>query len=333
MVSLAESGSAVASYGFSVETIVEHYSNWVAEPFYVVVVGWNQSKADYEYAYFRSLKRGNSYYSYEVMCKFRQLHYGIEDKAFFTYGERDRRKIKSSVVLASLTYARTYDVEDTWRTCGEDYNRWITGLRRKYGDIDVVRCFESQTDGQCHIHAVLLFKEMRFQGFRWNKYKNGRRIITYRVGDIKPFRAGWKYGFSDFQLCHSLRGALKYISKYLTKSVSKDEENGKNIKTLALSWFFHRRSFSISGEIANVYSDLIHMPHDNSNTVVPHFELLDGSTLNCEVSRWRLYGFARGDDVKWGRGFCKIARDEVGWLVDEGFISLRENVSEVRFVG
>jgi hypothetical protein len=137
-------------------------------------------------------------------------------------------------------------------------------------------------------------------------FRNGHRIITYRIDKVEPFKAGWRGGYADFQLCHNVKGAFRYISKYLAESVLRGEGNKTRERTLALSWFFHKRSFSISGDIAQVYSDLILSPYGNSNAVVPYFRLLDGSTLKCEVSKWKLYGFVKGDHVKWGCNFREI---------------------------
>jgi len=332
MVSLAECRSAVACYGFSVETLVDYYLQWVVEPFYVIVSGWNGFKKDFQYASFASVKRGDERYARRVMHKFRNLSDEMKDKVFFTFGERDRSKIESRVVFASLTYDRKMNLEDTWRFVGKDFNRWITRLRKRFGKIDVVRCFESQVDGYCHIHAVLLFKETKLRGFRWDKFKNGHRIITYRVDNVEPFKVAWGGGFSDVQLCHSVKGAFRYISKYLVKTVYADGEEGNPVtKTLALSWFFHKRVFSVSGDIAKVYSDLIFSLNSNSNSFVPYFLLFDGSKLECEVAKWHLYGFLKGDHVKWKKNFQLHDRSEIDRLEDEGLIDRPERFSYASF--
>jgi len=326
LVSLAKCRSAVACYGFKVDTVVQHYLEWVVVPFYVLIVGWNPFKGDYDYAVFQSAKRGDEKYSCKVMRRFGELKQRLEDKTFFSFGERDRKKIESSVVYATLTYKREIELEDTWRYVSSDFNKWITRLRRRFGKIDVLRCFESQEDGYCHVHAVLLLREAKFRGFRRDKFKDGKRIITYRVDQVEPFKAGWRGGFVDVQLCNSVKGAFYYISKYLAKSVSKDEEGGKAVKTLALSWYFRKRSFSVSGGFAEVYSDLI-IDRDNSNLFVPYVLTFDGKKIECEVSKWHLYGFVKGDHVKWAKNFRKMELSEINDLEEKGLIERPERYS------
>lgn len=136
----------MSCYGFRVDTVMQYYLEWVAVPFYVLIVGWNPFKGNYDYAVFQSAKRGDEKYSCKVMRRFGELKQRLEDKTFFNFGERDRKKIESSVVYATLTYKREIELEDTWRYVSSDFNKWITRLRRKFGKIDVLRCFESQED-------------------------------------------------------------------------------------------------------------------------------------------------------------------------------------------
>jgi hypothetical protein len=45
------------------------------------------------------------------------------------------------------------------------------------------------------------------------------------------------------------------------------------------------------------YSDLV-KHRDNSNLSVPCLRASDGGKVICEVSRWHLYGFVKGNHVK-----------------------------------
>jgi hypothetical protein len=231
-------------------------------------------------------------------------------------------------LMKERNFERPYEisVEQNMKGKRPERARWITRLRRRFGKIDVLRCFESHEDGYCHVHAVLLFREAKFRGFRWDKFKDGKRIITYRVDQVEPFKAGWRGGFADIQLCSSVKGAFSYISKYLTKSVSNDEEGGKGVKTLALSWYFRKRSFSVSGGFAEVYGDLI-IDRDNSNLFVPYVLTFDGKKIECEVSKWHLYGFVKGDHVKWARDFRKMELSEINDLEEKGLIERPERYS------
>jgi hypothetical protein len=182
MVNLSVCRSAVATYGFSVDTIISYYQEWVVEPFYVVVVGFNKLKCDYEYRAFRSAKRGDSKYSFKVRERFDALKHAVDKGVeWFNWRETDRVKISSPCIYITLTYDRSHDLEDSWLEVGRDFNRYISRLRRKYGKIHVVRAFESHKDGYCHVHAVLLFDSVMWRGFR---HTGANGFVTFRVDAV-----------------------------------------------------------------------------------------------------------------------------------------------------
>jgi hypothetical protein len=55
-----------------------------------------------------------------------------------------------------------------WEEVGQDFNRWISAMRRRYGKISILRSWESHEDGYPHIHCVLLFDECEFKTFFYN---------------------------------------------------------------------------------------------------------------------------------------------------------------------
>jgi hypothetical protein len=54
--------------------------------------------------------------------------------------------------------------------------------------------------------------------------------------------------------------------------------------------------------------------------------LLNGSKLECEVSEWHLYGFLKGDHVKWKKSFQLVDRSEIDRLESEGLIDRPERL-------
>jgi hypothetical protein len=238
---------------------------------------------------------------------------------FFRFGERDRKKIASPCVLATLTYSHSScNTEDSWLGAGKDFNRWITRLRKRFGKIDVVRVFESHESGYCHIHALLYFRERSWRGFRWDGWKNGKRVIKYRADEVELLKAGWRGGFADVLLMNSTKAGFNYLAKYLSKSVDYKAEDGKAVKTLALAWFFRKRSFSISGHLAQQYSDLIKQLNSNSNLTCDIELPFDGSVVFCGVAEWNLYGFVKGFVDGWGDQWRKISGNELLELENEG---------------
>ena len=96
-----------------------------------------------------------------------------------------------------------------WEEVGKDFNRWISALRRRYGQISVLRCWEAQRDGYPHIHCVLLFHGCEFQTFF---YKGKWRISKKREIEVL-----WRWGYSDFFALYSLGAGVGYVLKYVTK--------------------------------------------------------------------------------------------------------------------
>jgi hypothetical protein len=166
----------------------------------------------------------------------------------------------------------------------------------------------------------MFFREHSWRGFRWDTFKNGRRYVSYRVDQVQEFRKGWRGGFSDILLMNSCRAGFNYCAKYLLKAVSlRDAEQSsgganketKHVKTLALSWFFRKRSFAISGGLAQLYSDLIKQLNSNSNLTCDVVIGFSGEVVFCGVVEWSLHGFVRGFVDGWGDHWQKVARDEL----------------------
>ena len=67
-------------------------------------------------------------------------------------------------LFLTLTYDTKLDDRDTARqTIYIEYNRAVTRLRRKYGQISILRVWEASKKGYPHIHAILLFHDSKFK--------------------------------------------------------------------------------------------------------------------------------------------------------------------------
>jgi hypothetical protein len=316
--------SAVSCYGFSTDLVVKHYKEWVTVPFYIVVSGYNEHTNEYEYACFRSPKRGDERYARKLLSRFEGLSKTIPNVTSFKFGERDRKKIASPCVFVTLTYDPSVcTIEESWLNAGKDLDRWITRLRRRLGKISVVRVFEAHESGYCHIHALLYFRGRSWRGFRWDGWKNGKRVTKYRVDEVELLKAGRRGGFADVLLMSSTKAGFNYLIKYLSKSVDCKAEDGKAVKTLALSLFFRKRSFSISGHLAQQYSDLIKQLNSNSNLTCDIELSLDGSVVFCGVAEWSLHGFVKGFVDGWGDHWQKVSRNMLVELEESGRIEIK----------
>jgi len=318
--SLSRCASDVSCYGFSVDLVEQHYRAWVVIPFYVVVTGYNEHTQNQEYGCFRSAKRGDKKYSNKVKAKFEALENAVPKVSYFPWGTRNKAVIRSPCAFLTFEFdPNRFSCEDSWLLAGTEFNRYITGKRKKYGKIDVVRVFESHESGYCHIHAVLWFHEKEWTGFRWdNKGK-----IKYRVNEVETLKEGWHGGFSDVLLMQNSHSGFRYLAKYLTKCIDFEKEDVKSARTLSMCWYFRERSFGVSGSLLGLYSDVINTLKSNSNLNCDVEIGFDGSVVFCGVAEWFLHGFVRGFVEDWGDHWRKIPIDQLLKLENLGYFEKR----------
>ena len=92
----------------------------------------------------------------------------------------------------------------------------------------------------------------------------------------------------------SLGRGLSYLKKYLLKSIDVQNKDSKTLKTLALTWLFNKRAFSLSGKFRKMFIDLIKTKH-NSNHKTTQI------TLEGEIIKEYVYsvlGFVPADVVR-----------------------------------
>jgi hypothetical protein len=313
---------SVESQRFSVDDTVLAYLAWVKISFWVIVVGWNESTQRFEYGAFRSAKRGDPKYAMQTKSRFYGLFRSLPSEDFFSWGDRGRVSSPLLFVTHTVDPSRI-SLAGSWLDVGSEFNRWISLLRSKFGKISVVRTWDSHESGFCHVHALLMFHDRSFDGY----LHHGRKgKTTYRLSnrsELATIKAGWKAGFSDVQMCSSVSSAGRYLGKYLTKCVDHAKTDSKGVKTLALAWYFGKRSFSISGDFIDAYHDLI-QASDNSNRVGLQLRL-SGSPIHVGVVEWRLFGFYLGDRIGWKALFLnRIAAQAVSEIVSsEGFVPIQ----------
>jgi hypothetical protein len=178
-------------------------------------------------------KRGNDVYWWRVGKRLSSFQ-GLEDHAFFN----PHSNIKvSSVLFVTLTYdVKKATIREAWETIGEDYNKWIRNLRKKFGRISYLRCWEASRRGYPHIHVLMMFHDYTFKITRING--------KYRILEKEAFEKSY-HSFVDVQAIREMKRGIQYVTKYLTKTI---HENQTQTLTLALCWLFRKRSFAISGD-------------------------------------------------------------------------------------
>lgn len=226
-------------------------------------------------------KRGNEVYRWRLKKRFKEIG-DIEEIKFFDF---DDEKAETPCLFLTLTYdIKRCSMKEAWKNIGNEWNRYITKLRKKFGKIDVIRVWESTERGYPHIHAILYFVDRKFDILFMSDKHN---VKIARIKEKVEFEG--YHSFVDVFGVDSLSTALNYILKYLFKVHS--ENSGYKAKlTLANLWIHQKRCFSISGDFIN---DLISARH-NSNS-----ELKGQSNLKGEIiDKWVRVGFYNRDEVK-----------------------------------
>ena len=227
------------------EVIKEAFIEWSTFDEYLIFRKENIYTSEKEWRAVKAAKRGNDVYAWRLKKRLGHLR-SIPNVRFFNHKDRSRRH-KTRTLFIMLTYKRDDRLDVVWEEIGSDYNRWITGLRRKYGKIEVVRTWEAHGDGYPHIHCVLLFEEIEFETFLYNG--------KWRINRKDDISRNWHFGFVDVLALSSIRAGVNYMVEYLTKAHRVLIEKGadrRRVLTLALMLIFRKHSFSISRSLSEV---------------------------------------------------------------------------------
>ncbi|MDP2972401.1 MAG: hypothetical protein Q8P64_24835 [Deltaproteobacteria bacterium] len=290
------------------EAVVSWFRDWSSHDEYLILRKDSGLEAGLEFKAVKMAKRGNSVYSYRVEERLRGLD-AVPDLKWFNPRDRSSRH-QTSALFVTLTYERTdLRVDEAWERIGEDYNRFISAMRARYGKIQHFRTWEAQKAGYPHIHAVLYFEEQSFEAFYYGD--------AWRVQEKHDLESLWPHGFIDVEALASLRGGIGYVAKYLSKvhrALGQEGAEGAphgegqglgglisraSVLTMALASAMGRRAFSVSKGLFDLTTDL-----RNSNSVQVDLE-------GNPVFRWVLTGFWSGNLGRWVR---TLSRAEYGAL-------------------
>jgi hypothetical protein len=233
-------------------------------------------------------KRGNDVYQRRIKTRLDWLNREIPDQKFFEIKDFQVGKdVKTSLLWITLTCdTKRSSIIEAWENVGEDYNRFISALRRKYGHVSVLRVWESYENGYPHIHAIMVFDDVKFSVFPWWDEDKGKMKLTFRIQEKDEISSLW-HSYVDVQAVSSTSALFTYLKKHQEKiilglsgdiqegegsRVGFDLENVKGLRTLFLSWLFRKRSFSVSGDFREKLLDLISHLH-NSNMLKRQIDL------------------------------------------------------------
>ena len=254
-------------------------------------------------------KRGNDVYRWRVkesLRKLEDLTYQNEIR-FFKKGDL---KPKTKCVFFVLTYdTKRCSMKEAWENVGVEFNRFMSWLRRRFGEASCFRTWEAFDNGYPHINAIVFFREREFSVW-WDK------ASTSRIQEKREFEGGW-HSFIDVEAVENLGSSFRYLLKYVWKVHNRESgsRDVKHDKTLSLMWLYRKRAFGLSGQFLR---DLRQYRLDygvlhNSNSKVQ-------SDLygNLIVRRWVFLGMA-----DWGGlvALCKIGRRDLWHFEIDGLPS------------
>jgi len=326
-----------SSFEDALDFLMEIFSLWRDRSEFMVFrgeyVGRGEPRAD-RWKAVKCSKRGNDVYQRRIKTRLGWLDREIPDHKFFELRDfQVDRPVKTSLLWITLTYDPSHSNGSliyAWENLGKDFNRLMSALRRKYGKTSYMRVWESYESGFPHVHAVMMFKEAEFSVFpRWSEKENK---LTFRIMEKEEIAGLW-HSFVDVQAISSTRAVFTYLKKHQEKvilglsgsiqdhapcdpTVGFDLENVKGLLTLALTWVFRKRSFSVSGDFREKLSDLISNLH-NSN--MKGQRDLEGNLVREWI--WSLVGIFSGSELGipsgiWGKEFEK--EEVIRLLEDKG---------------
>jgi hypothetical protein len=256
-------------FGLTIPQIVDRYWKWVSEVKYMILNRINLRTFKSDVFAIKCSKRGNDVYRHRVYRRFKELSSLAEKTVFFNPKDRELNK-KTRALFITLTYdPKLCGWDKAWKTLGNEYNRFMSHVRKKFGGVSCFRVFEAYESGYPHIHCILLFEEEEFKVFRDKKGQ-------FRIKEKGVIAEGWR-SHTDAKAMSSLGRGLSYLKKYLLKSIEAKNKDSKTLKTLALGWLFNKRAFSVSGKFRKILLDLIKTKH-NSNQKTKQITL-EGETI------------------------------------------------------
>jgi len=193
------------------EGLEKCYVDWRDYPEYIVVQKQTdnlkiEGGINKETIAVKCSKRGNDVYWWRVWKRIKKL-YNLKEQTLFD----PHSNIKSSNVLfTTLTYdVKQSTISEAWETEGEDLNKWIRNLRKKFGRISYFRSLKASKRGYPHIHVLMICYDYEFKVIEIKG--------KYRILEKEEFEKS-RHSFVDVQAIRRFREGVKYVTKYLTKT-------------------------------------------------------------------------------------------------------------------
>ncbi|WP_205006565.1 rolling circle replication-associated protein, partial [Escherichia coli] len=78
----------------------------------------------------------------------------------------NRSENRTRLLFITLTYdVKLKSPSGAWVSISEEFNRWIAGLRGRFGRVSYFKVFEATSRGYPHLHLLLVFHDAEFPFF------------------------------------------------------------------------------------------------------------------------------------------------------------------------
>lgn len=272
--------------------LIAYFEAWRDFPEYMVLQNKDLEKEKITAIAVKCSKRGNDIYQKRLKKRLDWMN-EAEDVRFFEDEDISEGLATTKMIFFTLTWGtRLCSLWDAWNCVGSDYNRWISRLRSIDPGLSVLRVWQDFANGYPHIHGVILFDNLDLHvAFKQEEtVLHGETHTVYRIREKELFEGSW-HSFVDIAAVHSLRGALSYCKRYLTREISRGanvalpmyEGGSQSCQGLALMWIFRKRSFAVSGRFRSMLADSIRALH-NSKSLQGQYDLQGAKIPSCWLS-------------------------------------------------
>jgi len=269
------------------DLLQEIYLKWVTSPEALLLQGTHSETGEKKYVGVKCSKRGNDVFNRRLDRKLSFLK-DLKSEGYEFFNTNDftlDKKVFSSALWVTLTFdSKLCSLDEAWRRIEYDWNKWITNLRNRYGQIMPLKFVQGfpgkgPARGYPHIHAVLLFKESQFSVFPQLVDKNqvddkaGKDVemktfrplkssLRYRIHEKDELVSQGKYhSFVDVQALRTFKSISSYCRKYGQGTYdvvsAEGQVNDEALLNCALGFYYHKQSYSASRALQGELSDLI----------------------------------------------------------------------------
>ena len=285
--------------------LVEGFEAWKKYHEYLLIKGENRVNGKKLFLAVKCSKRGNDVFSRRLDKRLGFLRALKGLRLFRPEDFKPNRKVKTNLLWLTLTYNPVVSLGTAWKNCMEEWNLFITNLRNRYGQIDVLKFVEAFPDerGQAyaypHFHVVLLFKEASFEVFP--RMEGQKRLsLVYRVQEKRELEAQGKWhSFIDVKALSSGKALGNYVRKYCQKTHYGDSQGA--LTSQAMLWLHRKQTYSMSSGFKAKFFDLIRDKQGSKPCRAQ--KTLSGELLEDWV--WTFHGV---------RGFEEVGVDPQVWV-------------------